>query len=259
MNLAAAPKRTGKAIFPLGFMAYHDFPALPRQPAPRAFLVFLFALLALALAGAHTALAAAAPPREMHKKEIKFPDGTLKERYAYYLDDKKHEVRDGLDEEFFSGGAKKGEIIWQDGKENGSVIYYYADGRKSYEANYKDGRKNGYATVWYQTGQKQWQTVFRDGLTHGVWREWYADGKKKFEANYNDGKLEGLATWWHDTGRLWQERSFQAGVLMKGTVREWDKAGRQTFPPPDADAGSGEPGLPPQQDTAGGTDSQSAN
>ena len=94
----------------------------------------------------------------------------MKERYAYYLDDKKHEVRDGLDEEFFNNGNKKGEIPWQDGKENGLVVYYYADGRKSYEANYKEGKKNGYATVWYQNGQKQWQTVFREGLTNGVWR-----------------------------------------------------------------------------------------
>jgi antitoxin component YwqK of YwqJK toxin-antitoxin module len=195
---------------------------------------------------------------ESHKKEVKYPDGKIKERYSYYLDDKKHEVRDGLGEEFFNNGNKKGEIPWQDGKESGAVIYYYADGRKSYEANYKEGKKNGYATVWYQNGQKQWQTVFREGLTHGVWREWYADGKKKFEANYSDGKLDGLATWWHDNGRLWQERSFQAGALVKGTVREWDKAGRQTFPPPEnapGDASFGDAGVPPdpgKADTAPG-------
>ncbi|HKP96551.1 MAG TPA: toxin-antitoxin system YwqK family antitoxin [Fibrobacteria bacterium] len=224
-------------------------------PAARAILAAAFSAALLA------APAGAAAPPEIQKKEIKFPDGKIKEKYSYYLDDKKNEVRDGLDEEFFGNGAKKGEIPWQDGKENGLVIYYYADGRKSYEANYKEGKKNGYATVWYQTGQKQWQTVFRDGLTHGVWREWYADGKKKFEANYNDGKLEGLATWWHDTGRLWQERSFQAGVLVKGTVREWDRAGRQTFPPPDTQGmDSNLPTEPKKQDSvAGGTGPRSGN
>ena len=210
----------------------------------------LSALALFCMAAAH-----AAPAPEIHKKEIKFPDGKIKETYSYYLDDKKHEVRNGLDEEFFASGSKKGEIPWLDGKENGPVIYYYADGRKSYEANYKDGKKNGYATVWYQNGQKQWQTVFREGLTHGVWREWYADGKKKFEANYNDGKLEGLATWWHENGRLWQERSFQAGSLVKGTVREWDRAGRQTFPPPE-----GESGEPSKADSpSGSADSPSGN
>ncbi|MEO6098168.1 MAG: toxin-antitoxin system YwqK family antitoxin [Fibrobacteria bacterium] len=197
------------------------------------------------------AAAQSAPAREIFKKEIKFPDGQVKETYSYYLDDKKHEVRMGLDEEFFAGGSKKGEIPWVDGKENGPVIYYYPDGRKSYEANYKEGKKNGYATVWYQNGQKQWQTVFRENLTHGVWREWYADGKKKFEANYSNGKLEGLATWWHENGHLWQERSFQAGALVKGTVREWDRAGRQTFPPPEGD--SGKPGAPSKTDNAPGS------
>lgn len=196
----------------------------------------------------------AASAAEIQKKELKYPDGKLKERYSFYLDDKQHEVRDGLDEEFFNNGNKKGEIAWRDGKENGPVIYYYADGRKSYEANYKEGKKNGYATVWYQNGQKQWQTVFREGLTHGVWREWYADAKKKFEANYSDGKLDGLATWWHDNGRLWQERSFQAGVLVKGTVREWDKQGRQTFPPLEPPSGDGSLG----ESTQGNADSAPA-
>jgi antitoxin component YwqK of YwqJK toxin-antitoxin module len=194
--------------------------------------------------------AVSAWPVENKKREVHSPDGKLKERYSYYLDDKKHEVRNGSAEEFFPNGTKKGEIVWQDGKENGLVVYYYADGRKSYEANYKDGKKNGYATVWYQTGQKQWQTVFRTGLTHGVWREWYPDGKKKFEANYSEGKLEGLATWWHDNGRIWQERSFQTGQLMKGTVHEWDKAGRQTFPPlDDGQTGAALPSEPGKRDS----------
>ncbi len=187
---------------------------------------------------------------EILQKEVHFPDGKLKEHYSYYLDDKKHEVRDGAAEEFYPTGTKKGEIVWQDGKENGLVVYYYPDGRKSYEANYKEGKKNGYATVWYPSGQKQWQTVFRTGLTHGVWREWYPDGKKKFEANYSDGKLEGLATWWHDNGRIWQERSFQAGQLLKGTVHEWDKTGKQTFPPlDDQDNGTGFPPEPGKRDS----------
>jgi antitoxin component YwqK of YwqJK toxin-antitoxin module len=221
-------------------------------------------LLLWALAIGSGAALAAKPATAV--KEIQYPDGKLKERFTYYIDAQKREVRDGLDEEFHPNGAKKGEIHWQDGKENGLVVYYYPDGRKSYEANYKDGKKNGFATVWYPNGQKQWQTVFREGLTHGVWREWYADGKKKFEANYADGKLDGLATWWYENGHIWQERSFQDGVLAKGSVKEWDRAGRQTFPPPaDSAAASGpavagstgsagaaeaQPGDPVKQDTA---------
>jgi antitoxin component YwqK of YwqJK toxin-antitoxin module len=187
-------------------------------------------------------------------KEIQYPDGKLKERFAYFIDAQGREVRDGRDEEFFPNGGKKGELTWQNGKENGLVIYYYPDGRKSYEANYQEGKKHGYATVWYPTGQKQWQTVFREGLTHGLWREWYADGKKKFEANYAGGKLDGLATWWYDNGRIWQERTYEEGALMKGTVREWDRAGRQTFPPADGGegmetGGDASPAEPAKQDT----------
>jgi antitoxin component YwqK of YwqJK toxin-antitoxin module len=184
-------------------------------------------------------------------KEIRYPDGKLKERFSYYVDAQNREVRDGQDEEYHPDGSKKGEITWKDGKENGPVVYYYADGRKSYEANYKEGKKHGYATVWFPNGQKQWQTVFREGLTHGLWREWYADGKKKFEANYGDGKLDGLATWWHDNGRLWQERSYQDGALVKGSVREWDRGGRQTFPPASDSGGTAAvPGATAQRDTA---------
>jgi antitoxin component YwqK of YwqJK toxin-antitoxin module len=188
---------------------------------------------------------------EVRPKDTLYPNGKLKEHYTYYLDENNHEVRDGKAEEYFLSGAKKGEIQWQDGKENGLVTYFYPDGRKSYEATYKEGQKNGYVTVWYPTGQKQWQTVFRLGATHGVWREWYPDGKKKFEANYNDGKLEGLATWWHENGRIWQERSFLAGKLIKGTVREWNKLGKQTFPPPEnSDSNALVPLEPSKQDSA---------
>jgi antitoxin component YwqK of YwqJK toxin-antitoxin module len=196
------------------------------------------------------------------KRETQYPDGKLKERFTYFTDAQQREVRDGLDEEFYPNGGKKGEIPWQNGKEDGLVVYYYQDGRKSYEANYKEGKKNGFATVWYPNGQKQWQTVFRSGLTHGVWREWYVDGKKKFEANYSDGKLDGLATWWYDNGHIWQERSFQDGVLAKGSVREWDRAGRQTFPPLADSSGSADAGpaaSPPEpvvRDTAAAGDSR---
>jgi antitoxin component YwqK of YwqJK toxin-antitoxin module len=214
-------------------------------PRPSAVLILILGL------GLGTASAAAASNKT---KEIQYPDGKLKERFTYTIDAQNREIREGQDQEFFANGAKKGEITWQNGKENGPVIYYYPDGRKSYEANYREGKKNGYATVWYPNGQKQWQTVFREGLTHGLWREWFADGKKKFEANYGDGKLDGLATWWYENGRMWQERNYQDGALVKGSVREWDRAGRQTFPP--ADGGDGvepdgaaTPSEPAKQDT----------
>lgn len=205
------------------------------------------AAFCLVLACAGFSEPAPAPVPEIRKKEIAFPDGRIKERYGYYLDGEGREVRDGLGEEFFADGAKKAEIAWRDGKEDGPVIYFHPDGRKSYEANFKEGKKNGYATVWYPSGQKQWQTVFRNGLAHGVWREWHSDGKKKFEANYSDGRLEGRATWWHENGRMWQERSYQSGGLLKGSVREWDKTGRQTFPPPDSQDGAAAPAEPSKQ------------
>lgn len=170
-------------------------------------------------------------------KELKHPDGSLKERYSYTLNEKSHEVRVGLDEEFYMGGAKKGVRTWKDGQIEGAVVYFHPNGRKSYEANYVNGKKNGFATVWYMNGQKQWQTTFKGGKTHGRWREWHLDGKKKFEGDYSEGSLDGLATWWHDNGRMWQERTYRAGVPVKGTVKEWDRAGRQTFPPPEAPVG----------------------
>ena len=213
------------------------FPGAPGVSHPVPWVIV--ALLVLA-AGPGSGLVRAAPGGLV--KEIHFSDGKLKERFRYFIDRQNREVRNGLDEEFYPNGSKKGETSWRDGKEDGLVVYYYSDGRKSYEANYNEGRKNGYATVWHPNGQKQWQTVFRDGLTHGLWREWYADGKKKLEANYHDGKLDGLATWWYDNGRIWQERSFQDGNLVRGSVREWDRAGRQTYPAPPDGSGSGEMG-----------------
>lgn len=196
---------------------------------------FLFAVLCLASAVFPSAAA------EPQVRELRYPDGSVKERYTYILDEKGQEIRQGLDEEFYPGGAKKGVRTWKDGRIEGAVVYFHPNGRKSYEANYVDGRKNGFATVWYMNGQKQWQTTFKGGKTHGRWREWHLDGKKKFEGDYSEGALDGRATWWHDNGRIWQERAYRAGVPVRGTVREWDRAGRQTFPPPEAPPSGFEP------------------
>jgi antitoxin component YwqK of YwqJK toxin-antitoxin module len=183
-----------------------------------------------------TVVSVSAQPRQ---KEVLYPDGKLKERYGYTVEGGK-ETREGLDEEFYQDGSKKGSRNWKNDLEDGPVVYYHPNGRKSYESNYTAGKKNGFSTVWYANGQKQWQTTFREGKTNGRWREWYPDGKKKFEADYNDGKLDGMATWWYENGRIWQERTYENGVPVKGTVKEWDRNGRQTFPPLDGSA-SGEP------------------
>lgn len=182
---------------------------------------------------------------EPRVKELRYPDGTVKERYTYVLGESGQELRQGLNEEWYPGGGRKGVRNWKNGQTEGAVIYYHPNGRKSYEANYTNGKKSGYATVWYMSGQKQWQTTFRNGKTNGRWREWYLDGKKKFEANYSDGVLDGLAIWWHDNGRTWQERTYHSGAPVKGSVKEWDKAGRQTFPPLDGVYG----GAVSKQDT----------
>lgn len=223
------PSPKVKVIFPIDFM---DMGAFPRLSWRHGFPFFRALFLCLALVP--STFAEGSQSRALLDKEINHPDGSVKEKYRYYLEAGNREVRDGLQEEFYPDGSKKGEITWREGKENGLVTYFHPDGRKSYQANYVDGKKNGYATVWHPNGQKQWQTVFRNGLAHGVWREWHADGKKKFEANYNNGKLEGLATWWHENGRIWQERSYQSGGLRAGSVREWDKTGRQIYPPRDS-------------------------
>lgn len=193
-----------------------------RRPLPGRHAWLLLACVLL------LARAYAADPRV---RELKHPDGSLKERYSYVLDENGQEAREGLDEEFYPGGSKKGVRNWKAGLTEGPVVYYHPNGRKSYETNYVKGKKNGFATVWYMNGQKQWETTFKAGKTHGRWREWYLDGRKKFEATYADGLLDGVATWWHDNGRLWQERTYQSGAPVKGAVKEWAKDGRQVYPP----------------------------
>jgi antitoxin component YwqK of YwqJK toxin-antitoxin module len=194
--------------------------------------------LAASLAAAAISLSQASEPRQ---KEVLYPDGKIKERYFYVKDEAGREVREGLDEEFYQDGTKKGSRNWKDDLEDGPVVYFHPNGRKSYESNYTKGKKNGFSTVWYANGQKQWQTTFRDGKTNGRWREWYQDGKKKFEADYSEGKLDGMATWWYENGRIWQERTYENGVPVKGTVKEWDRNGHQTFPPIDGSSSADEP------------------
>jgi antitoxin component YwqK of YwqJK toxin-antitoxin module len=163
-------------------------------------------------------------------REKQFPDGKPQERYSYVLDAEGHEVKEGLQEEWYPSGKLKGRVPWKQGREEGAAVFYHPDGRKSYEVFYREGKKTGLATVWHSNGQRQWQAAFRDGKTHGVWREWYADGKKRFEAAYDNGVLDGRATWWHANGRIQQERKYSAGKTLPGSVRAWNETGALVFP-----------------------------
>src|SRR5690606_41475144 len=94
-----------KAIFPINFMDLGAFSRLSRRHA-----LPLFRAVFLCLALAPAAFSEALPERPGLEKEINHPDGSLKEKYGYYLDAGNREVREGLNQEFYPDGVKNGEI-----------------------------------------------------------------------------------------------------------------------------------------------------
>lgn len=192
--------------------------------------VFLTWVIALAQNDSLLGLAKISALPDTLSQVTRYDHGQVKERLRFKRIPDGSLVKHGLQEEFFSDGNIKGLIPWEDGRENGTVVFYHPGGRKSYESNYVEGKKTGYATVWYLSGQKQWQTTFKAGKTHGLWREWYQDGKKKFEANYADGRLEGMAQWFYPNGRLQQERVYVEGKAVPSSVRAYNAQGVLTYP-----------------------------
>lgn len=89
-------------------------------------------------------------------------------------------------------------IALENGKENGSWIYYYEGNNKKAEGNYNNGKKNG------------------------VWKYYYPNGKIKQKGSYLQEKLTGAWHWYYITGELLREEYYIYGQL-DGEVLEYSE------------------------------------
>jgi len=64
----------------------------------------------------------------------------------------------------FSTPRKKIEMIYKDGKIDGTRTQFYKNGQKQQEGNFKEGKEDGMRTQWYENGQIKLEATFKDGV-----------------------------------------------------------------------------------------------
>ena len=135
---------------------------------------------------------------EIKERVLKYPDGTTRERYTYYIDENDLELKDGIWSKYYPNGQKKERSHWQDGMMHGQWELWYDNGDKKKESNWMYNKKNGIEKMWYQGGQIEYQCMWEEGVRQGIETYWYENGRKKSEVEYLDGKQFGTKMEWEE-------------------------------------------------------------
>lgn len=118
---------------------------------------------------------------ELLVQENGTPQGTVTERYRYYL----------------RGGVQV---------KHGSFAGYHLDGTRFNQGNYEHGKLHGIYTLYYRGLQKKHSEIaYRNGKQHGFERWWSPEGELLTDCEYRDGK-----PW---AGRTSSNRSISIGNI----------------------------------------------
>ena len=163
------------------------------------------------------------------------------------IDDKKS-VRNGTWIFFYSNGAKRGSIRYENGCPTGLLTKWYKSGEKMEEAEYIDCKPLGNKKIWAREGWLKYETT-NEGNGRSIEIEWYAGGQKKSSIPYKNGQQYGRVKRWYENGqkeedvmmkntrvhgsyRSWypngnkQREFFSINNVMNGEYREWTKDGK---------------------------------
>jgi len=97
---------------------------------------------------------------------------------------------------------------------DGKAFELWDNGNKKLEGSYQNGKQEGSWIWWYFTGQKMCEGNFVNGEREGTWTWWYERGPKEREENYIDGKLNGKSIFWSERGQTIGESTYKNGKIV---------------------------------------------
>ena len=127
-----------------------------------------------------------------------YPDGTVKEKFTYYSDDKKNFSY----ESYYQNGNLKEEFNAIDFKPEGWTKNYHENGKLDTKMFFKNGKQEGIAESYYETGVLKYRTPFRNGKRHGLLKSYYPDGKLEIEQKLTNDFLKGMFKEYYHNGKL---------------------------------------------------------
>lgn len=109
---------------------------------------------------------------KIEQREVRWPNGQVKERYQVRVDREGREVKQG------------GYSSW------------YANGQKECEGAFQDGLKNGRWRGWYESGTKSYTGHYDRGLLAKQWIIWDEDGTVVYKGKGYGNKIYPSKYWW---------------------------------------------------------------
>jgi len=121
---------------------------------------------------------------------------------------------------------EKGVYVDEKGKKyTGVYIAYYSNGVRQAIYTVKNGKENGTVEFFYPTTEIMEQGSFKNGQKNGKWIRWSDQGNKLAEANYSNGKKDGKWVIWDERGIKRYEMYYTNGEKT-GTWIMWDEKGQ---------------------------------
>ena len=137
------------------------------------------------------------------QKETKYPDGSIKERFEYTIEDSGSELKNGAYSGFHPNGQllSKGEYIKNE--KDGEWTEWYSDGSIKKKYTMKNGLKNGVYISLKESGDSVAYITYKNGLMHGEKRSYFKGSGNIFSIeNFKKDTIEGKQTSFHENGNL---------------------------------------------------------
>lgn len=183
-------------------------------------------------------LAACQGPGTVHL--VRFPSGTIKERWSENAPDGQPSRREGKYQSFHPDGSRESEAEYAGGRRNGPARAWDKAGRMIFEGAFRDDflvKEKRWDTAGNPTVDREYAVAESrvkalgpegDSLEvleacayledasgrsrHGLCRMAYADGAPHSTRNYRHGKPHGPVKAWHPGGAPWMEGAYDRGL-----------------------------------------------
>lgn len=93
----------------------------------------------------------------------------------------------------------------------GCIYERYPNGDFAKQIPYVDGKQNGTMRWWYPNQVLQQERYFDKGLKQGIHKSWWPDGKPRFEYTFKDNEYNGTVKEWYASGQLCRVFRYKMG------------------------------------------------
>lgn len=103
--------------------------------------------------------------------------------------------------------------------QHGSWTEWYPGGNKKTEALYDRGVAVGKIIWWYENGQQQAEGEYENGVKSGTWTTWHPNGMRQSLAEFKAGKPVTKELEWSAEGKLVESHAAQTPSISQATKR----------------------------------------